>query len=514
MKKKMLFLAIPFLLFGLVSCNGEGGDDSSHPTSTVKDPMFDGEWDSELKALMNTLLKQEIPYVKLADSYEFSKETDETGDYLYISGESTTDFVETYGTYLETQGYTYDSEESEENDYYSYTAYFYVKGNLVIQLDHFPGATVNGETYAAANEIFAWLEDDGGSTGEDVGQTTDTAWPAELLEMMNTSFGKTIPFVALAENYEYSSDEDGLYIMDETSTDYLTNYGTALEEAGFTKATEDDSYGFTIYQYYVQANDDYNLVVEYSFYPGDDYGLSSAGNSIAMYLNQIIKEVKSDTWPASEIASVIDDGCKLTVPQFAVSGQYTYYFYGTGIYVYGSVSSDIFDAYDASLMDEGFVLGYNFLQGYYYYDWEENVSVAYGYDEDEKVFTISIQPLEPSYDELLASFPQDKITTFLGDSTVEIPSFAIQEGETYKYSLFEEEDEDDGSISYYLEIDAKDAGEVGTNSLEDTYKALLEEKGWTIDDSDYDYYGYIATSGDVTVSFFTEMGVFSLFIQK
>lgn len=110
MKKKMLFLVIPFLLLGLVSCNGEGGDNSSSVSTPVKDPMFEGEWDSELKVLMNNLLKEEIPYVKLADSYEFSKEADSTGEYIYISGASTTDFVEAYGNYLETQGYAYDSE--------------------------------------------------------------------------------------------------------------------------------------------------------------------------------------------------------------------------------------------------------------------------------------------------------------------------------------------------------------------------------------------------------------------
>ncbi len=513
MKKKMLFLAIPFLLFGLVSCNGEGGDDSSHLTSTVKDPMFDGEWDSELKTLMNSLLKEEIPYVKLADTYEFSKETDETGDYLYISGESTTDFVEAYGTYLETQGYTYDSEESEENDYYSYTAYFYAKGNLVIQLDHFPGATINGETYVATNEIFAWLEDNGGSTGEDVGQTTDTAWPAELLEMMNTSFSKTIPFVALAENYGYSSDEDGVYIADATSTNYLTNYGEALEDAGFTKSTEDDSYGYTIYQYYVQANDDYNLVVEYSYFPGNDY--YSAGNSISMYLSQIIKEVKVDAWPANEIASVMNEECKLAIPEFAVSGQYTYFFYGTGIYVYGTSDSDLSSSYDSSLTAANFLLGYDAYQELdYYYDWEEYVSVYLSYDADEKVFMILVQPTEPQYDELLASFPQDKIVTFLGDGAVEVPSFSIAEGETYKYTYQEEFEFLGYTFPASIEIDVKDAGTVGTDALEDTYKALLKEKGWEIDESQYDNNGYIATSCSVTLTFYTQDGVFSLFIEK
>lgn len=84
--------------------------------------------------------------------------------------------------------------------------------------------------------------------------------------MMNSSFGKTIPFVALADNFEYSNGEEGVYIADATSTNYLTNYGVALEEAGFAKSAEDNSYGYTIYRYYVQANDDYNLVVEYGFF--------------------------------------------------------------------------------------------------------------------------------------------------------------------------------------------------------------------------------------------------------
>jgi len=412
-----------------------------------------------------------------------------------------------------TQGYDHDPNDNEVDEDYSYTAYFYTKGDLVIQIDHFPGATINGEQYGPENQIFAWLEGNGGSTGDDAGQTTLTAWPSDLLEMMNTSFGKTIPFVALADNFEYASDEDGVYIGDETSTNYLTNYGATLENAGFTKSAEDDSYGYTIYQYYIQANDDYNLVVEYCYFPGnDDY---SAGNSISMYLNQIIKEVKVDAWPASQIASVMNEKCELTIPEFTVSGQYTYFFYGTGIYVYGTSDSDLSSSYDSSLTAANFLLGYDAYQELdYYYDWEEYVSLYFSYDADEKVFMILVQPTEPQYDELLTSFPQDKITTFLGDSAVEVPSFSIAEGETYKYTYQEEFELFGYTFPASIEIDVKDAGTVGTNSLEDTYKALLEEKNWEIDDSQYDDYGYIATSGSVTLTFYTQDGVFSLFIEK
>lgn len=104
-----------------------------------------------------------------------------------------------------------------------------------------------------------------------------------------------------------------------------------------------------------------------------------------MYLNQIIKEVKVDAWPSSEIASVMNEKCKLTIPEFAISGQYTYFFYGTGIYVYGTSDSDLSSSYVSSLTAANFLLGYDAYQELdYYYDWEEYVSVYLSYNADEK----------------------------------------------------------------------------------------------------------------------------------
>lgn len=521
MKKSMLFLAIPFLLLGLVSCNNQPEDSSkdslsnittapsTNPTtapttSSTGNSLFEGEWSSELKALMLEVLNEEIPFVKLADNYQFTKAEDETDEYIYIYDETSTNIIDEYGEHLIDLGYSYDGSETDD-----YTAYFYTKGNLVIQLDYFPGSS----DYLAGNEIYAWLEDDGGSTTDDPGQTTLTAWPEDLLTAMNSQFKTTIPFVALADNFEYLSDEDGISIMDATSENYLSNYGESLESAGYTKLLEDDSYGYDIYQYYKAYDEDYNVIVEYSFFPGNDY--YEPGNAIYMYLKQIVKEVKVDAWPANEIASCINENWQLTVPSFLVAGQYTYYFYGTGIYVYGTVNEDISSAYQTTLVSNGFLEGYDAQQEMsYYYDWEENVSVYFSYDAEEKIFLILVQPIEPAYDQLFSNFPQDKIAEFLGDNAVEVPAFSIAEGETYKYT-YQEEFEFFGYVfPATIEIDVKDAGTVGENSLEDTYKTLLEGKGWEIDESQYDENGIIATSSNVTLTFFTVNGVFSLYIEK
>lgn len=106
------------------------------------------------------------------------------------------------------------------------------------------------------------------------------------------------------------------------------------------------------------------------------------------------------------------------------------------------------------------------------------------------------------------SFPAAALKSFLSEqglnSTVPSP---VSEGE-WTYEI-----KDDGGK--YFEASVADSGTVGTNSIEDTYKALLENTvGWKVDDTEYDEYGYLANDGVVEVQFYTEEGKFNFWAYE
>lgn len=488
MKKIGLLLLSAFTTLAITGCGGK------QDTGDL--------WPDEVKNEMEQIIGEVLPYVELAEGYQHGINEDADGKFFYLMDESTENLLGEYGDILTKEGYQYNSVDTEEG----YEIYFYTKGNIVVQYDFFPGNT----EFAAGNEIYAWVENGGGT--EDPGQTTLTAWPSELETLLTNTVGTTIPFVPLAANFAYEMyDEATVYIYDETSTNYLSTYGDTLIANGFILGAQDDSYGYDIYLYQKAINEDYNLIVQYDFFPGStDY---AAGNEIYVFLNQIIKETTSDVWPAEEIATLLGANCKVTVPSFAVDGSYHYYEYEGSFVIYGAVASDISATYQASAVANGFLVGttidFNTWEPVdYLYDWEEYVAVFYTYYAEDGAFELSITPSEPAYDELLASFPSDRIQTFLGEGATEVPAFTIPEGQTYKFTQVTGDEP-------YLEIDAIDNGTIGVDAIEDTYKALLEAANWKIDASNYDEAGYIAISeaGNVKLTFYTYEGLFVLYVE-
>ena len=488
MKKIGLLLLSAFTTLAITGCGGKTDTGDS--------------WPDEVKNEMEQIIGEALPYVELAAGYQHGIAEDADGQYFYLTDESTVNLLGDYGNILTKGGYQYHSVDTEEG----YEINFYTKGNIVVQYDFFPGTT----EYAAGNEIYAWVENGGGDV--DPGQTTLTAWPSELETLLTNTVGTTIPFVALAANFAYGMyDEETVYIYDETSTNYLSTYGNTLVSNGFALADQDSSYGYDIYLYQKDLNEDYSLLVQYDFFPGTtEY---AAGNEIYVYLNPIIKETTSDVWPAEEIATLLGANCKVTVPSFMVNDSYHYYYYEESLEIYGAVSSDISMTYQDSALANGFLVGttldFNTWETVdYLYDWEEYVTVFYAYSAEDGIFAISITPSEPLYDELLESFPSDRIQTFLGETATVVPTFMIPAGQTYKFTQVAGDEP-------YLEIGAVDAGTIGQDAIEDTYKALLEAENWKIDASNYDDTGYVAISeaGDVKLTFYTYQGAFVLYVE-
>lgn len=502
MKKVMKCLALPMLLLGLVACGTTNNPESNSTSSTSSSSSIveESKWPAELKSMMNELLGEELPYIELKEGFTYSILTDEDGDFLYIGDESTTNIVEDYKAILLQNGYTYIGEEEDD-----YTAYFYQKGDVVVQVDYFPGTT----EYLAGNEIYAWIEENGGS--EEDGQTTLTAWPEELASMMNEKFNETIPFVALASNFTYYEyDDETVAITDECSTNYLENYGEVLENAGYEFLELNSDYGYDISLYGKTLNDDYNLIIQYGYAEGE-------GNEIYAYTQQIIHEIQSTSWPKEQIASIMNEGFTQEIPSFEAQGDYTYFFYNGGIYIYGS-AEDLSDSYATALEEKGYMMATTldwetFEEVVYYYDWEENVNISFAYDEDDGSFYVSIMPVEPAYDEMVNAFPSEAIASFLKEGATQVPAFETSETQI-KLSRIDAIPALD--LNEMLIIEVRDSGTVGKDSLEDTYQAVLKANGWTISLENYEDEGVIATSSkqDVKLTFFVQDGVFMLYIEN
>lgn len=503
MKKGLVGLLLAVTL-GLAGCDNDAsasvsGSNSSPSVSTSTDsssisaPVGVTEWNANTKSIMNEVIGEELPFVELKNNYVCTKETDDSGDYVQICDDDSVNHLTNYGDTLVSNGYTYDSESSDGE----VTSYFYVKDDIVVQY---------GFAASEGNTIFAWVE-------TPTAQTTDTAWPSNLSALMTTLLKEELPFVALAENYEYESNQ--IYIYDNSNVNYLENYGATLVANGYELAFSDESSGYPIYEYVKYINANAMIVVDFDYYPGDEYTYPC--NEIAARLSHL-----TTSWPSEAIATIIGNEHSAKVPVFSATSGYEYYCATDAITIVGEVSADLSTSYKDGAKEDGLLVGFdidwNTFEYYeYLYDWEENfvVSMSSSFEENANsgYFSITISKSEKTYDTLESAFPTGAIATFLGDVTTEVPSFAIAEGNTYKVTN-EEADELFGTPAS-LSIYAIDNGVVGTDSLEDIYKTTLTNAGYTVDDSQYEDYGYIATSADnkVGLTFYTESGVFYLYIS-
>ena len=107
------------------------------------------------------------------------------------------------------------------------------------------------------------------------------------------------------------------------------------------------------------------------------------------------------------------------------------------------------------------------------------------------------------------AFPATALQSFLTSQgyTTTVPS-PVSNGE---WGSTEETDDDFG---YSFIAWVEDSGTIGTNSIEDTYKDLLLQNSWEVDDTYYDADGYYAwkDGGDVALLFYTYDGEFDLYV--
>lgn len=182
------------------------------------------DWSSDTKALLMEYVGEVIPVAPLSTEYSV-----EENDELWIVDNVGGDITNQYATILKNAGYTYDEEISSEYGIESYYKDSAVEEDGFLIIDF----------YYEENEMIIIVSLYAPFSGEYI-----TEWSEDLEELMMTHLGEVIPVAPYSENhtYEYSEEDDCIYILDDEVGDVGDIYAEILEEEGYIYDEEESGY--------------------------------------------------------------------------------------------------------------------------------------------------------------------------------------------------------------------------------------------------------------------------------
>lgn len=298
------------------------------------------DWPAEFKEILLEVVGEVIPVATLeASSIEYYADEDETGPYACIHDTYQANLVEDYGDVLVQAGYEYLGLNDDYADY-GYIAYFYAKGDLIIQY-----AYCGIEGYEG-NEVYAWIEPEETPTG---------SWPTEVEQAIFEYTGTTIPYIQLDEETIttwVSEDPAYLVIYDTYSTDLISGYGAILEAAGYEFVKTSEEWGYLETYYYKDG-----ITICYNYY-NTDPGWEC--NEIYITLDEGYEKPQDilTAWP-SDFASDMEAcfGEVLPVAPFQASTFDYVYWIEDGLFegmLADSSDTSFVEAYNQILLDAGY----------------------------------------------------------------------------------------------------------------------------------------------------------------
>ena len=228
----------------------------------------------------------------------------------------------------------------------------------------------NGTNYGGdSNGSTSQGEGSSNSDSSSQGGNETGSWSSEIQEEMVLYLGEALPFVqlddaTLAHGYSdyYASEGFGLYYMyDDSEVDLLSNYGAALEEAGYEYVQNDDG------DFYTKTTSVGDIFVYYQWFEATEE--DAAGNGInvlcPLYQEPVSEEtlladgyVKQTGFPR-EVVDQAMEGTGITFPAVNETGAWyvasELYEGDEGSYycVYLATEGEYFDTYYESLTDLG-----------------------------------------------------------------------------------------------------------------------------------------------------------------
>lgn len=259
--KNKLFLAIG-LLSALVLSGCGGSNPSSSAPTTSADPASDTsttsttsttsadtstvtpiiDWPADVKAIMVEVLGEALPMIPNATSdWEFfglteeEQELIENGYNFWYSDYSTETKAADYALAFAGTNFSISAEEDEDGPYY-----------------YFEKVVTQTETELTVG--YGYVYDDSGSEDYDPSLTIEfnvsstsyiTDWSSDDKALMNEHIHEVLPFCqgfTDATTVEYDTDYNCITISDDQGEAFVSEYGKALVEGGFTYNEDSDVY--------------------------------------------------------------------------------------------------------------------------------------------------------------------------------------------------------------------------------------------------------------------------------
>ena len=340
---------------------------------------------------------------------------------------------------------------------------------------------------------------------------------AEKALLQTYAYGEEIPFIYIEGNEEmhYDADYDCLTVKGGVATaQQLSDYAVVLDSYGYDGNYDEDN---LYYDYLASiSTDDGTRYIELQFYCLNEEGDNAASGQFELDIFDPYYYV----WEEMPISTFIDQFSSpsdSTVPgisasYYAFSSFIAYGYDLVTVEAYGVDSSTCEATYQNVLLAASWTVEY-VEDGYYNaISSNQDLNIQFAYDASSSSLIIYIL----GYQQLVA-FPSDLITDFmtntLGINDVIIPSLSAELGEIFSYVEYIN-DEDYGTL---FALSCEDGGTPGTNSLEDTYKGLLEAASWVNTNDDtytYDEYGYFYadSSSQIEIQFYTYSGSFEFYL--
>ena len=355
---------------------------------------------------------------------------------------------------------------------------------------YFDEGTATGFPQEALDEFLEYYEADFEVIAPDIDQ--DWKYSAEVND-------NCIPLLFMSTSDENSPTPES---PDPTGNAYEDAYKAVLEEEGIVVTDEYyDSIGYTVY------NEDGVLLYNFFSWNGkfvlDVYCPQEISNVISQ---NILNYFFTNAFFMEDV--------EIPLPDSNEDWEYEVYFGdGSGSYLDISTVDDfapnsdnpdptgdaIEDHYLETLEDAGWTVDDTYYTSSGYYATCDDVPFELGFYSWSGRFYLEIM-----YNVVL--FPSDVLQIFLAEIGADEDVFVpIPESEDVWYWEY--------NFDYQgFTIYTDDEGTPGENAIEDQYVALLNGDDWSIDDSEYETVGYVATLGNVQITFFSYDGEFDMLV--
>lgn len=366
---------------------------------------------------------------------------------------------------------------------------------------------------------------DGGAGGGEKKSWSD----AEKALLTTYAYGEDVPFIYFEGNEEMVYDEEfGCLSVTggQATAAELAAYATILDSYGYVGGYDEES---IIYDFVAEvATDEGARYIELQFYCIDEAEEIAESGTFCLDIYDPYFYAWADM-PLSDITATFAVTTSVEVPAFVGASHFElvmdYYLFGYDIIVvdaYGANAATCEADYQAVLEAASWTVEYvvDEENGNFYsaVSPTEDLGIQFFYVPAIEAFEIWIIGATPEVTgEENVLFPGAQMATFISDvigvTGVTVPSLSDSLGAIFSY--IEYVDDPEQGTNFY--VFAVDNGTPGTNSLEDTYKALLEGASWAnTNDAEYTYedYGYFFAdaSAKIEVQFYSYDGYFQLWV--